>query len=224
MNPGRSVRGVVYAAALALAATVACRLRDDTRPMVEPPPPGIAPTHIDYVDADAFDGLFETALTNQDPAILIQTAERKPDWSGRLNAWIAAWNQGGRVQPGPAPRTARGQIPSVTVDGDTLRELRMLVDDFMDRVEGRAKERSAWWAEEKVRARRVALLRPYNLRFHLDDAGMIQLIFFNGRYAGQYREFMQGIGADAGEGWDRCISCSRRRHDSAAVRANDGAP
>ena len=58
--------------------------------------------------------------------------------------------------------------------------------------------------------RRVALLRPYNLRFHLDDAGTIQLIFFNGRYANQYRDFMQGLGADAGEGWDRCISCSRR--------------
>jgi hypothetical protein len=209
MNPARRARASL-AAVIVLALPVACRLRDDTRPLVEPPPPDITPTRIDYVDTDAFDGLFETALTNQDPAILIQTAERKPDWGGRLNAWIAAWNKGGRVEAGPAPRTARGQIPSVTVDGDTLRELRMLVDDFMDRVDVRAKERSAWWAEEKVRARRVALLRPYNLRFHVDDAGMIQLIFFNGRYANQYREFMQGIGADASEGWDRCISCSRR--------------
>ena len=210
MNPTRSARGVVYAAALGLATAVACRLRDDTRPQVEPPPPGIRPTRIDYVDTGAFDGLFESALTNQDPAILIQTAERKPDWGGRLNAWIAAWNKGGRVQAGPAPGSARGQIPSVTVDGDSLRELRMLVDDFIDRVDTRAKERSAWWAEEKVRARRVDLLRPYNLRFHADDAGTIQIIFFNGRYANQYREFMRGVGADAGEDWDRCITCSRR--------------
>jgi len=212
-NTGRAMKrngrlGLVISFALLLAA--GCWTTRNTRSPVEPPPPDFRPTRIEYLDTDAFDGLFETALTNQDPAILVQTAERKPDWGGRLNAWIAAWNKGGQVEAAPAPRTARGQIPSVTVDGDTLRELRMLVNDFMDRVEGRAKERSAWWAEEKVRARRVDLLRPYNLRFHVDDGGTIQIIFFNGRYAKQYGEFMRGVGADAGEDWDRCITCSRR--------------
>src|SRR5205823_6233445 len=43
MNPIRSARGAFYAAALGLATAVACRLRDDTRPQVEPPPPGIRP-------------------------------------------------------------------------------------------------------------------------------------------------------------------------------------
>src|SRR4051812_1335806 len=49
MKTARSARGVFYSAALGLAAAVACRLRDETRPMVEPPPPGITPTRIDYV-------------------------------------------------------------------------------------------------------------------------------------------------------------------------------
>ena len=70
MNPGRWARAPL-AAVLFLALPVACRLRDDTRPLVEPPPPDVTPTRIDYVDTDAFDGFFESTLTNQDPAILI---------------------------------------------------------------------------------------------------------------------------------------------------------
>ena len=82
---------------------VACRTHNETRPYVDPPPPGVEPTRIDYVENDSFDELFEAALTNQDPAILIQTTTAKPEWGGRLNAWIAAWNQGGPVS-GLPPR------------------------------------------------------------------------------------------------------------------------
>jgi len=47
--------------------------------------------------------------------------------------------------------------------------------------------------EERVRARRVALLAPYNLNFHLDGDGYIQLIFFNGRYADDYPAYLRSV-------------------------------
>jgi len=51
-----------------------------------PPPPDIKPTLLQYVETDAFDEVFETALTSQDPVILIQTETSRPSWAPRLNA------------------------------------------------------------------------------------------------------------------------------------------
>ncbi len=191
--------------ALALLLAAGCSTQKATRPSVEPPPPGITPTRLDYVDADAFDALLESALVNQDPVIVIQTGRAQPDWGPRLNAWIAAWNRGGRVDAG---RKVRAQLPQVVVDGDSIREFRLLIEGLMARVEDGVKERSAWWAEERVRNRRVALLRPYNLRFHLDEDGLIQLILFNGRYSQYHREFVQAL-AGEGQDWQRGWFCSR---------------
>jgi hypothetical protein len=170
-------------------------------------------TDIDYVDTDGFDELFESALVNQDPVIVIHTGKTKPDWDGRLNAWIAAWNRGGPVT---TPLTVRGQIPlpGVKLDEGTLREFRLLVGNLMDRVEELARDGTAWWAEERVRSRRVALLKPYDLRFHLGAEGDIDLVFFNGNYASYYPDFVQsltGATADADEPreWTRGFRCSR---------------
>lgn len=210
----RSWRALV----LALCACAAsCRGWRDTRPYNEPPPPGLEATVLDYVDTDGFDRLFEASLTNQDPVIVIRTDRDKPDWEPRLNAWIAAWNRGGRVAPEPG-RTARGQAP-VAINGETIREFRQLIDDLMNRVEAIARERAAWWAEERIRSRRVALLKPYSLRFHLDEEKHIQLIFFNGRYAPYYREHVQalaGTEADEPEVWTRALQCSwcKRRKET----------
>ncbi len=200
-----------------LAASLACKGSSDTRPYKEPPPPGLKPTTLQYADTEAFDALFETALTNQDPAILIKTNSRKPDWGGRLNAWIAAWNRGGKVE-GEAG-TVRGQAPAIVVDGDSIREFRLLVDDLMVRVEGLARVGSTWWMEERLRSKRVALLRPYNLRFHMDESGFIELIFFNGNYADSYPKFMEMLAASDDEGhaqWRRAVQCShcKRRRSS----------
>jgi hypothetical protein len=182
-----------------------------TRPYRDPPPAGIRATPIDYVESDAFDTLFESALVNQDPVIVVRTTHSRPDWGDRLNAWIAAWNMGGRVEAGGGKRTVRMQapLPKVVIDGDSIREFRLLVDDLMNRVEDLARARSAWWAESKVRSRRVALLKPYNLRFHLDEQEHIQLIFFNGRYAEYYQEFMRSIvRTEEADGWVRGVTCS----------------
>jgi hypothetical protein len=97
------------------------------------------------------------------------------------------------------------------VDGDSIREFRLLVNGLMDRVEERARSRSEWYAEEKTRARRIALLVPYNLRFHADEMGTIQLIFFNGNYKEMYSGFMQAMAKADTDGpaeWHRDISCS----------------
>src|SRR5205807_7926716 len=117
---------------------------------------------LDYTDNDAFDALFEAALVNQDPGIVVRTQRQTPDWGARLNAWIAAWNQGGRS------RSARGQaaLPRVVIDGDSIREFRLLVSGLLDRIEEAAQAGSAWYSDQRQRSRRIALLRPYNLRFH----------------------------------------------------------
>jgi hypothetical protein len=203
-------RRVVLRVALPLLAlTVGCAFWKATRPLVEPPPPSITPTRIEYVDADGFDTLLESALVNQDPAIIIQTRNEKPDWGDRLNAWIAAWNMGGKVVGG-AVRMQAPFVPEVVVDGDSIREFRLLVESLMGRLGDQTRQGLAWLAEEKTRGRRVRLLKPYNLRFHMDEDGFIQIVLFNGRYAEYHREFVRALaGRDTGEEWDRTYFCSR---------------
>jgi hypothetical protein len=181
------------------------------------PPADFAPTRIEYVDSDAFDALLESALVNQDPAIILQTPNRKPDWGGRLNAWIAAWNRGG----GAAGRTFRSQAPFLPrVDSKTLHEFRLLVDDLMGRVETGLREGSAWWVQEKIRTRRVELLKPYNLRFHMDEGGFIQIILFHERYAPYHREFTKALGGGEDEDdWRRGYTCSLCKKLKQAVRS-----
>ncbi len=154
--------------------------------------------------------------------MLIQTENQKPDWGDRLNAWLAAWNMGSRKARGQAP------LPSVTIDGDSIREFRLLVDDLMGRVENLARTGSTWFAEERTRSRRVALLKPYNLRFHQDEGGNIQLIFFNGAYAQYYGQFLKTTGPAEGSGaeeWSRTFQCSRCRglkeHGRLTTRADN---
>jgi hypothetical protein len=224
MKPKGSRAAVLVALALLATAAAGCAPSRNIRPYQEPPPPDLRPTRIDYVDSPAFDAILESALVNQDPVILIQTTNRKPDWEGRLNAWIAAWNRGGQVAPEPG-RKARGQVPGippVVVDGDSIREFRLLIEGLMDRIEERAKERSAWWAQEAIRNRRVELLRPYNLRFHRGEDGTIQIILFNGRYARYHREFVRSLTSadpDGGEEWTRGYECSECKHRDAGHAA-----
>jgi hypothetical protein len=185
-----------------------CRTARRPAPDETRPPP--QPFRLDYVDADAFDLLLETTLINAMPVIVVQTAHDKPDWGPRLNAWIAAWNAG-RI----APFRARGQIPvvpQVVVDGDSIREFRFLIDGLMGRVEESARAGTQWWAERHMRDRRIALLRPYNLRFHLDADGRIQLIFFHGGHAVHYADVVRSLAgpaaADALE-WSPGYVCSQ---------------
>jgi len=214
MRPKLRVRRCAYLLPLSLLVTLSCSTSKPTRTYKEPPPPGIHSTTIAYADADAFDTLLESTLVNQDPVIVITTEYQKPEWGPRLDAWIAAWNRGGKVADGDG-RRVRGQSPlsPVVVNEGSLKEFRLLIGGFMNRVEDLARGGSAWWAEEKVKSRRIALLRPYNLRFHLDEKGNIQLILFNGRYSQYYGEFMQSIAqadADHAETWQRQeVSCSR---------------
>ncbi len=190
--------------ALALAAVLSCR-HEPPRPYREAPPSELAATTLDYADTDAFDALLESALVNQDPVILVRTAHARPDWQGRLNAWIAAWNQGGRVEG----RTVRGQAPPLPVDGESIREFRLLVTVLLDRVEVLAHAGAGWWSESRVRARRVELLRPYSLRFHVGGDGTIQLIFFNGKASERYAEFVRQLTeAEEVAQWERTVECS----------------
>jgi hypothetical protein len=213
MRPAHVRMSLVLTFSLLGTAALSCRgVRTTTRPYHEPPPPGLAPTVLDYVETDAFDALFESALTNQDPVILVQTATSQPDWGPRLNAWIAAWNRGGKVVDGPRGRV-RMQAPVVpsAVNAETLHEFRLLVDDLMTRVEDVARRGSSWWAEERTQRRRIDLLKPYSLRFHLDDDKKIQLVLFNGMYSRYYRQFMESMSmrdADEPEEWTRTMKCS----------------
>jgi hypothetical protein len=212
---------------LALTTAFGCRsTKPDAATVEAPPSPNRQPVRIDYVDTDAFDVLFETALLNADPVIFIQTGHNKPDWGPRLNAWIAAWNVGGRTDGSKV----RGQIPplpKVVVDGDSIREFRLLIDDLMGRVEESARAGTQWWAERRMRERRVALLKPYNLRFHVDDKEQIQLIFFHGQYAAYHAEFVRSLGQTDREGcddWVRGYCCSRCKNPPAPDRPSPQAP
>lgn len=183
--------------------------------------PDLAATHLDYVDSDAFDALFETTLVNQDPAVIVRTGRARPDWEPRLNAWIAAWNRGEASSRRPKLRgaadepapTVRGQspLPLPGLNGDSLREVRLLVGGLLDRAEDLAQSGSSWWAEERERSRRVTLLRPYSLRFHVDADGKLQLVFFHGGYASYYPRFLQLLTESttmSEEGWSRGVECS----------------
>jgi hypothetical protein len=184
--------------------------------------PDLTPTAVDYVDSDAFDGVFESALVNQDAVILVNTGHESPDWGPRLNAWIAAWNAGGHSRP---KQIARGQaptaLPKVVIDGDSIREFRLLVDSLIGRIEEVAQGGSAWYRDQRQRSRRVGLLKPYNLRFHKAEDSTVQLIFFHERNAKYYPGFVKKLtgGEEVADGeWARTVECSeckavRRRRD-----------
>jgi hypothetical protein len=215
MSENRLRRACTLTLLLICLSGLSCRSNRNVRTYRAPPPPDIQPTFLTYVETDAFDELFETVLTSQDPVVVIQTGTAHADWGPRLNAWIAAWNQGGKVVDEPR-RRVRMQAPlaalaPAAVNGDSVREFRLLVADLMTRAEDLARRGSTWWIEERIQRRRVDLLRPYSLRFHLDENGKIQLIFFNGRYARYYREAMAALAIRApedAEGWCRALTCS----------------
>jgi hypothetical protein len=215
MSENRLRREYRFVLLLFCLAAWSCRSSRNVRTYHAPPPPDIKPTLLQYVETDGFDELFETVLTSQEPVVIIQTGTSQPDWGPRLNAWIAAWNQGGKVVDEPRRRVRlQAPLPALAptvVNGDGVRELRLLVADLMTRVEDLARRGSSWWIEERIQRRRIDLLRPYSLRFHLDESGKIQLIFFNGRYARYYREVMDAMAMRATEdedGWARVVTCS----------------
>jgi hypothetical protein len=176
-----------------------------TRAPKAPPPPDLKPTVIAYAETEAFDALLESALSNQDSVIIIQTQHEKPDWGGTLNAWIAAWNMGGKVEEPKPGRKIRLQA-ALAANPESLHEFRLLIESLMTRIEQLARAGGSWWTMEKVRSHRVELLKPYNLRFHLDENGFIQIILFNGQYAQYYKQFVESIAAPDEE---ECAGCGR---------------
>lgn len=208
----RWLRGAILLLCLS---ALSCRANRNVRTYHAPPPPDIQPTILRYVEADGFDEMFESALTSQNPVILIQTDTSQPDWGPHLNAWLAAWNQGGKVVDEPR-RRVRMQAPlaPAVVNKDTIHEFRLLITDLMTRVEDLASRGSTWWSEERTQRRRIELLKPYSLRFHMDENDKIQLIFFNGRYAQYYQEVMDSLALSAAEnkdGWSRGMTCSHSK-------------
>ncbi len=224
----RTTRWFLLALPLLCVSALSCRGTRNTRPYHEPPPSDLTPTVIDYVEANAFDAIFESALTNQDPVIVIQTDTSQPDWGPRLNAWIAAWNRGGKVVDEPRMKVRLqaplGPLAPTAISGDTVREFRLLIDDLMTRVEEIARRSSSWWTKERTQRRRIALLKPYSLRFHLDENKHIQLLFFNGMYSRYYAEFMQAMALrdrEEPEEWCRdvkCSCCTEKRTGTTAQR------
>ncbi|MFO0877137.1 MAG: hypothetical protein U0840_07155 [Gemmataceae bacterium] len=235
MFRSKAMPGLPLLCYLGLILLVSCKsLPEAEKP--SPDMPDLHPTYLRYVDSDGFDGLLEIALVNQDPVIVVHTGHAQPDWDGRLNAWIAAWNRGGQHGPrkpsrrasGSAedeevpPRITRGQAAIPRVDGESIREFRLLVSGLLDRAEEAANNGAAWWVEERARSRRVSLLKPYSLRFHKDEADQIQLVFFHGSYSSYYPRYMQLLMQKQHleqEEWTRSIECSccKVRHRGEAV-------
>jgi hypothetical protein len=198
------------AAVVPLLILVGCQLlRPTSGPLPRDGMPDLTPRFVDYIDSEAFDNQFEALLIAMEPAIVIRTENTRPDWQGRHNAWVAAWNRGGT-----RTRTVRGQagLSAVKLDGDGIRELRGLVGDLLNRAEQLATVSGAWYANERERNRRVALLKPYSLRFHRDGDGPIQLIFFHGDYASYYPQFLRSLMRSPemeDQAWARSVECSQ---------------
>src|SRR5260370_6503659 len=133
-------------ALVAMLVAVSCRSTPESRTFRDPPKSPVKPTVLRYVDTDGFDVMFEASLVNRDAVIIVRTENERPDWDGRLNAWIAAWNRGGKVER----LTIRGQIPLPSVNADTLREFRLLVFGVVEHAEELAKAGSSWWHEERT--------------------------------------------------------------------------
>ena len=199
---------MLFAMFAASLAGVGCQtIRESFRPALPSSSANLPNTIIDYVDTDGFDVYFEAALVNRDAVITIRTPNEKPDWTGRLNAWIAAWNMGKNE-----PRLFRGQIPLPSIDGDTLREFRLLATSVVNRAEDASKASVLWFREERIRSRRVELLRPYSLRFHMHTDGRIHVIFFHGDHAQHYQQFLATLtDAPDNERWSRTMKFSRCR-------------
>lgn len=204
------MKRLAWAAVLPLLVLVGCHL---FRPARLVPPsegmPELKPALIDYFDSDAFDNQFEAHLVSKEPAIIIRTESARPEWQGRLNAWIAAWNRGGSSRA----RTVRGQVPlpGVKIDSDSIREFRELVGDLLDRTEQAAHTGASWYVNERQRSKRVALLKPYSLRFHRDGDSPIHLVFFHGEYAAYYPHFIRSLMREPereDEEWTRTVECS----------------
>jgi hypothetical protein len=214
---GRSTIALV-AMVVSLAGFGCESLRLARRPAMEPRLGEFRSTYIDYVDTESFDLRFENSLLNRDAVITIRTPNDKPDWTGRLNAWIAAWNMG----KGADLRRSRGQFPVPSIDGDTLREFRLLVDSVVNRAEDASKASVQWFRDEKKRSYRMELLKPYNLRFHMNTDGHIHVIFFHGAYANQYQEFVSNLTeCDEAEPWTRTVCYSRCKKMAQIVRGGE---
>jgi hypothetical protein len=144
------------------------------RPWRSPPPPPL-PSAIPYVDSEAFDGVLAAALVRQDPVIVVQTASATPNWQGRLNGWIAAWNKGGRVE---SKHAVAGTRSLVELPPDSAAVTQEMVDRELDRIEKLARESVAWWIDEQKRRERVAMLQPYLLQMDSDEKGNLRVIFY----------------------------------------------
>lgn len=200
---------VLGAAGLALIALLGCQTYLASKKAAVPELTDLSPVYVDYTDTDGFDAQFEASLVGRSPVVIVRTETTRPDWEGRLNAWIAAWNQGGRSRE----RKMRGQSPigKLPLDSDSIKELRLLIDGLLNRVEAVAQGSAAWYADRRERNRRIALLAPYSLRFHRDGDGPIHLVFFHGDHAAHYPKFLQWIMKSAEpmqEEWTRAVECS----------------
>lgn len=154
-----------------------------------PPPPvpipspetiTIAPT-IDYVEDDSFDTTLEAYFRKKTPILVIQTLSTKPNWNGRLNAWLAAWNAGADAHPKPSPEESRMKLAQrglIDFPPDAAEQTRILIEDQIIRIEEAAKQGVRWWRDEQKRKDRTDLLKPYVLEFHRDANQRYQLVFY----------------------------------------------
>jgi hypothetical protein len=132
--------------------------------------------------------LLEAELTSGREIIVIKTQTKGVTWSNRLTAWIKAWADGGVVKepegkgggPVDAARAMRADLVQINVPdpAGTVREGRVLLEHIMDRFEKVAREAVQWYRDERVRKRRVDLLKPYRFAFAIDPEGHKQIFFY----------------------------------------------
>ena len=66
----------------------------------------------------------------------------------------------------------------VELPPDTAQEMRKLIEGEMDRRERLARETVEWWRNERKKAKRVELLKPYLFNFEKDAKSKYQIVFY----------------------------------------------
>lgn len=141
-------------------------------PVLQPSSPSPkAATVLPYADTEAFDLVFEAALRRGDAVIVVQTGQKGLEWQGRLNAWVAAWNEAA-----PLRERDRASRSLVELPADTAQQTATLINSQIDRIEGMAKRTVDWWRDTHRRKDRAALLRHYALNLEHDQSGQMQLV------------------------------------------------
>ena len=186
----RQVISLSALAALSLCSGCSEQSVDVVRLYRERPPRQVvfsSATSIDYADTNTFDALMYSALKRGDNIILIQTHRSDTNWSGRLNFWIDAWNQGPAIkknkrdnyndefQYSPHGSAMYTESPEIYIIYNIL----LIMVSILDKLQRFMRNLFSFWQYKKVLNERKELLKSYLFDWFTDEnTGEVCAVFY----------------------------------------------